>query len=77
MTIKEGKGMEFHNFWNEVCEVLLVKHDMDDSYVEQWMGTPNSNLNMEAPIDVFNKEGMSQRLSKLLYFIEIEEADIV
>ena len=69
--------MEFHNFWNEVCEVLLVKHDMDDSYVEQWVTTPNPNLNMEAPIDVFNEEGMLGRLSRLLYFIEIGEADVV
>lgn len=77
MNIKDGHVMEFHNFWNEVCEVLLIKHDMDDSYVEQWVSTPNPNLNMEAPIEVFNKEGMSERLSRLLYFIEIGEADVV
>ena len=69
--------MEFKNFLDEVCEVLLVKLDMDDSYVEQWVTTPNPNLNMEAPIDVFNEEGMLGRLSQLLYFIEIGEADVV
>ena len=69
--------MEFKNFLDEVCEVLLVKLDMDDSYIEQWVTTPNPNLNMEAPIDVFNEEGMLGRLSRLLYFIEIGEADVV
>lgn len=69
--------MEFKNFLDEVCEVLLVKLDMDDSYIEQWVTTPNPNLNMEAPIDVFNEEGMLGRLSQLLYFIEIGEADVV
>ena len=69
--------MEFHNFWHEACEVLLIKHDMDDSYIELWMETPNSNLNMEAPIDVFNREGMSKKLTDLLCFIEIDEADVV
>ena len=68
--------MEFKNFLDEVCEVLLVKLDMDDSYIEEWVTTPNPNLNMEAPIDVFNKEGMLGRLSRLLYFIEIGEADV-
>ena len=68
--------MEFKNFLDEVCEVLLVKLDMDDSYIEQWVTTPNPNLNMEAPIDVFNEEGMLGRLSRLLYFIEIGEADV-
>ena len=68
--------MEFKNFLDEVCEVLLLKLDMDDSYVEQWVATPNPNLNMEAPIDVFNKEGMLGRLSRLLYFMEIGEADV-
>ena len=69
--------MEFKNFLDDVCEVLLVKLDMDDSYIEQWVTTPNPNLNMEAPIDVFNEEGMLGRLSQLLYFIEIGEADVV
>ncbi len=68
--------MEFKNFLDEVCEVLLVKLDMDDSYIEEWVTTPNPNLNMEAPIDVFNEEGMLGRLSRLLYFIEIGEADV-
>tara|TARA_R100000008_G_C3587465_1_gene173669 strand:+ start:7834 stop:8067 length:234 start_codon:yes stop_codon:yes gene_type:complete len=76
MSIKDGCMMEFKNFLDEVCEVLLVKLDMDDSYIEQWVTTPNPNLNMEAPIDVFNKEGMLGRLSRLLYFIEIGEADV-
>jgi len=77
MTIKDGDMMEFKNFFDEVCEVLLVKLDMDDSYVEEWIRTPNPNLNMEAPADVFNKEGILGRLSQLLYFIEIGEADVV
>lgn len=76
MSIKDGRMMEFKNFLDEVCEVLLVKLDMDDSYIEEWVTTPNPNLNMEAPIDVFNKEGMLGRLSRLLYFIEIGEADV-
>ncbi len=69
MKIRKEKLIEFFNLVNECCEV------MDDSYVSEWLCLPNSNLNMEMPIDIFNNEG-TERLYRLLYFIDIEEADL-
>ena len=69
MKIRKEKLIEFVNLVNECCEV------MDDSYVSEWLCLPNSNLNMEMPIDIFNNEG-TERLYRLLYFIDIEEADL-
>lgn len=68
MTVKKDKLIQFTNLVNECCEV------MDDSYVSDWLTTPNSNLNMDVPIDIFNNEG-TDRLYRLLYFIDIGEAD--
>jgi hypothetical protein len=48
---------------------------MEDSYVADWLNKPNADLNMEVPIDIFRKEGM-ERILRLLYFIEIGEADV-
>ena len=49
---------------------------MDDDYVGTWLITPNSNFNMEKPITLFS-EGDMDRLYQILYFIEIEEADLI
>ena len=48
---------------------------MDDSFVADWLNLPNSNLNMSTPLDLF-KEGETEKLYRLLYFIDIEEADL-
>ena len=69
MTIKKGKLIEFVNLINECCSV------MDDDEVADWVNLPNPNLNMEMPMDIFNEEG-SERIYRLLYFIEIGEADL-
>ena len=69
MKIRKDKLIEFVNLVNECCDV------MDDSYVAEWLCLPNSDLNMEMPIDIFNNEG-TERLYRLLYFIDIEEADL-
>tara|TARA_B100000287_G_scaffold433680_1_gene495995 strand:- start:1821 stop:1967 length:147 start_codon:yes stop_codon:yes gene_type:complete len=48
---------------------------MEHSYVADWLNKPNPDLNMEMPIDIFYKEGMD-RILRLLYFIDIGEADV-
>ena len=69
MQIKKEKLIEFVNLVSECCDV------MDDSYVATWLQTPNRDLNMDMPIDIFNEEG-TERLYRLLYFIDIGEADL-
>jgi hypothetical protein len=69
MTIKKDKLIEFTNLVNECCEV------MDDGYVADWLTKPNPDLNMDVPLDIFNEEG-TDRIFRLLYFIDIGEADI-
>ena len=63
------KLIEFTNLVNECCAV------MNDDYVADWLTKPNPDLNMDAPIDIFNQEG-TDRLFRLLYFIDIGEADV-
>ena len=69
MTIKKDKLIEFTNLVNECCEVT------DDGYVADWLTKPNPDLNMDVPLDIFNEEG-TDRIFRLLYFIDIGEADI-
>ena len=69
MNIKKDKLIEFVNFVNECCAV------MDDDYVAEWLIKPNSDLNMESPLDILNSEGVERPL-RLLYFIDIGEADL-
>ena len=69
MTIKKDKLIEFTNLVNECCEV------MDDDHVADWLTKPNSDLNMDVPLDIFHQEG-TDRIFRLLYFIDIGEADI-
>ena len=68
MNIAKNKLIEFTNLVNECCAVI------SDVYVADWLTKPNPDLNMDAPIDIFNQEG-TDRLFRLLYFIDIGEAD--
>ena len=68
MNIAKNKLIEFTNLVNECCAV------MNDDYVADWLTKPNPDLNMDTPIDIFNQEG-TDRLFRLLYFIDIGEAD--
>ena len=68
--IEKEKLIEFVNIVNECCSV------MDDDYVAEWLTTPNSNLNMEPPIQLINDEVGREKVLRLLYFIEIGEADL-
>lgn len=70
MEIKKENLIQFINFVNECCAV------MDDDYVSDWITTPNSNLNMDAPLDLVNDEAGRDKLYRLLYFIDIGEADL-
>ena len=69
MTVPKDKLIEFTNLVNECCAV------MDHDYVANWLNKPNPDLNMDTPLDIFNLEG-TDRLYRLLYFIEIGEADV-
>tara|TARA_Y100000994_G_scaffold232422_1_gene219605 strand:- start:909 stop:1118 length:210 start_codon:yes stop_codon:yes gene_type:complete len=69
MTVKKDKLIEFTNLVNECCAV------MDHGYVADWLTKPNSDLNMDVPMDIFNQEG-TDRIFRLLYFIDIGEADV-
>lgn len=69
MNIAKNKLIEFTNLVNECCAV------MNDDYVADWLTKPNPDLNMDTPIDIFNQEG-TDRLFRLLYFIDIGEADV-
>ena len=68
MTVKKDKLIEFTNLVNECCAV------MDDDHVADWLTKPNSDLNMDVPLDIFHQEG-TDRIFRLLYFIDIGEAD--
>jgi len=69
MKIEKNKLIEFTNLVNECCAV------MDHDYVADWLNKPNPDLNMDTPLDIFSLEG-TDRLYRLLYFIEIGEADV-
>jgi uncharacterized protein (DUF2384 family) len=49
---------------------------MDDDYVSDWITTPNANLNMEKPMDLVDSNVGREKLYRLLYFIDIGEADL-
>jgi len=69
MIIEEETLIQFVNLVNECCAV------MEDSYVAEWLNRRHPDLNQEKPIDVFNRDG-TERLYRLLYFIEKDEADL-
>jgi len=70
INIEKELLIQFINFTNECCAV------MDDDYVAEWLTTPNSGLNMDKPIDIFGDEIGREKLFRLLYFIDIGEADL-
>ena len=69
MIIPKGRLLEFVNLVNECCAV------MDDDYVGDWLNKPNPDLNMDTPLDIFHHEDVD-RVYRLLYFIDIGEADL-
>lgn len=70
MNIEKEFLIEFVNLVNECCAV------MDDGYVAEWLDRPNPDLNMEKPIELFMNEVGRDKIYRLLYFIEIGEADL-
>ena len=70
MEIKKENLIYFVNFVNECCAI------MDDDYVAEWIMTPNSDLNMDTPLDLINDKAGRDKLYRLLYFIDIGEADL-
>jgi|TARA_R110002020_G_scaffold91416_1_gene222019 hypothetical protein len=61
--------IEFTNLVNECCSVM--EHDE----VGTWLTTPNSHFNMDKPIDFF-WDGGQEKIYRILYFIDIGEADL-
>ena len=70
MTIPKKRLIEFTNLVNECCVV------MDHDFVADWLIKPNPDLNMDSPMDVFNLDENLDRIYRLLYFIDIGEADL-
>ena len=70
MKIQKDNLIEFVNIVNECCCV------MDHDKVADWLLTPNSNLNMEMPIDLIESGAGREKIYRLLYFIDIDEADL-
>lgn len=70
MNIPKEGLIEFVNFINECCAV------MDDSYVAEWVSKPHPDLNMQSPMDLINDDAGREKLYRLLYFIDINEADL-
>ena len=70
MRIKKNNLIQFVNLVNECCEV------MPDDKVADWLLTPNKDLDMQMPIDLSETEKGMDKVLRLLYFIEIGEADL-
>ena len=70
MNVRKENLIEFVNVVNECCEIM--PHDK----VADWLLTPNSDLNMDMPADLINDEAGRDKIFRLLYFIEIGEADL-
>ena len=70
MKIEKDNLIEFVNIVNECC--CVMNHDK----VADWLLTPNSNLNMEMPIDLMESGAGREKIYRLLYFIDIDEADL-
>jgi hypothetical protein len=49
---------------------------MEDGYVAKWLSKSNADLNMDSPMNVFKEDGNCERIYRLLYFIDIGEADL-
>ena len=70
MRVEKNNLIQFVNFVNECCQV------MNSEYVAEWLNKPHPDLNMEIPMDLINDETGREKLYRLLYFIEINEADL-
>ena len=70
MRIRKNNLIQFVNLVNECCEV------MPDEHVADWLLTPNKDLDMQMPIDLSETEKGMNKILRLLYFIEIGEADL-
>ena len=70
MRIRKKNLIQFVNLVNECCEV------MPDDHVADWLLTPNKDLDMQMPIDLSDTEKGMNKILRLLYFIEIGEADL-
>ena len=68
--IEKDQLIQFVYLVNECCSV------MDDDYVAEWLTTPNFDLNMEPPIQLVNDKVGREKILRLLYFIDIGEADL-
>jgi|TARA_R110002020_G_scaffold398545_1_gene608534 hypothetical protein len=69
LKVKKGSLIQFTNLVNECCELI------DDSMVEEFLTTPHGYFNNTSPLEEFNEHGTTKIL-RLLYFIDIGEADI-
>ena len=69
IQIPQNKLIEFTNLVNECCAVM--EHDE----LATCLTTPNSNFNMDKPVDFF-WEGGQEKIYRILYFIDIGEADL-
>ena len=69
IKIPKDQLIEFTNLVNECCSVM--GHDE----VATWLTTPNSNFNMDKPIDFFWGEGR-EKVYRILYFIDTGDADL-
>ena len=70
MRVRKDNLIEFVNIVNECCAV------MDHDNVADWLLTPNRDLNMEMPIDLLETGIGREKIYRLLYFIDIGEADL-
>ena len=70
MKIEKENLIEFVNLVNECCAV------MDDNYVAEWLTKPHPDLNMDTPMNLVGDETGRNKIYRLLYFIDIEEADL-
>jgi uncharacterized protein (DUF2384 family) len=70
VNIEKNNLIEFVNVVNECCEI------MPDNEVAEWLLTPNRDLNMEIPLDLVGDTVGREKIYRLLYFIDIGEADL-
>ena len=70
MNVPQDILIEFVNFVSECCDI------MDDDYVAEWLNKPHPDLNMQSPMELMNDDTGREKLYRLLYFIDINEADL-